>query len=122
MKPPGASYTYIAQDHPVIEMIAENAETLQVDLSDAELIDNQWYKISNSVAERCLCELENELVDNLPITNLNEFRATIHRMNGVDWADPEEVCDNIEQVSLRKRLMNTRRRFTAVVNMTYAFM
>ena len=121
MKPPGQSYTYVAHDHPVIEMIAENAETLQVNLDDAELIDGQWYKISNSVAERCLSELETELVDNLPITDMRDFRATIHRMDGVGWSSPEEVCDNVGQ-PLWPRLMDTKRRFTAVVNLTYAFM
>merc|ERR1712034_51722 len=110
----GAAYTYIAQDHPVIEMIAENAETLQVNLDDAELIDGQWYKIANHVAERCLSELESELVNNLPITDLSDFRSSIHRMGGRPWSSEEEICDNIDQESLRTRLMNTTRRFTAV--------
>jgi hypothetical protein len=123
MKPPGAAYTYIAHDHPVIEMIGENAETLQVNLDDAQLIDGQWYKISNSVAERCLSELENELVNNLPITDLNDFRATIHRMDGLSWGSKEEACDNLGGNSeLETRVMETTRRMSVVINLTYAFM
>ena len=75
-------------------MMTENQDVLQIDLEAAELIDNRWYKVSSTVTERCLTELENELVENLPILDLTEFNASIHRLYGRSWDDEEEVCDS----------------------------
>jgi len=121
MRPPGENYWYIDRSHPIVEMMNENAETLQINLAEQPLMDDRYYKIDSSVAERCLSELETELLDNLPVMNLTNWGASIHRVGGLDWGSTEEVCDNIDQRDLQHRLMNTKRRVTAVVQMDYAF-
>ena len=122
MEVPGENYVFVDKDHPIVEMMGENQDVLQIDLENAELIDDRWYKVSKTVTERCISELENELVDNLPVMNLNNFNATIHRLHGRSWDSEEEVCDNISQRDLRSRVMTTNRRCTAVVEMMYCFM
>jgi hypothetical protein len=122
MHVPGENYVFVDKKHPIVEMMGENQDVLQIDLANAELIDNRWYKVSKVVTERCLGELESELVENLPILDLSEFNASVHRLYGRDWDAEEEVCDNISQRDLRSRVMTTNRRATAVVQITYAFL
>jgi hypothetical protein len=122
MKVPGESYEFVDKNHPIVEMMAQNAETLQINLADAQLVDNRWYKVSSAVTERCISELETELVSNLPIVNLKDFNATIHRFYGRAWDDTDEVCDNVTQASTRSKLMGNDRRLTVVLQMQYCFM
>jgi len=122
MHVPGENYVFVDKQHPIVEMMSENQDVLQIDLESAELIDNRWYKVSSTVTERCLTELENELVENLPIMDLTSFNASIHRLYGRSWDDEEEVCDNISQRDLRSRVMTTNRRCSVVAEITYCFM
>ena len=122
MAVPGENYVFVDKNHPIVEMMGENQDVLQINLEDAELIDDRWFKVSKTVTERCLSELESELLENLPIVNLKDFGASIHRLHGRDWDAQEEVCDNISQRDLRSRVLTTNRRCTAVVEMSYCFM
>jgi hypothetical protein len=122
MAVPGENYVFVDKNHPIVEMMGENQDVLQINLEDAELIDDRWFKVSKTVTERCLSELETELLENLPIVNLKEFSASIHRHHGREWDAQEEVCDNISQRDLRSRVLTTNRRCTAVVEMSYCFM
>jgi len=122
MHVPGENYVFVDRQHPIIEMMSENQDVLQIDLASAQMIDNRWYKVSKTVTERCLSELESELVENLPIMDFSSFKASIHRLYGREWDDEAEVCDNISQRDLRSRVMTTNRRATAVVEITYCFM
>ena len=122
MAVPGENYVFVDKNHPIVDMMGENQDVLQINLDDAELIDERWFKVSKTVTERCLSELESELLENLPIVNLKDFGASIHRLHGRDWDAHEEVCDNISQRDLQSRVMTTNRRCTAVVEMVYAFM
>ena len=122
MRPPGQSYVYVDKSHPIIEMMNENKETLQINLGEEHLMDDQYYKVSSAVADRCLNELETELIDNLPVMDLSQWSASIHRIGGLPWSSREEVCDNLEgQRDLQRRMMATKRRLTAVVQLDYAF-
>ena len=103
-------------------MMQENQEQLQLDLANARLIDNRWFKVSKAVADRCLAELGDELDVNLPILDLSSFGATINRINGVAWDSEHEVCDNVANADTRSKIMDTQRRMSAVVEMSYSFM
>jgi len=122
MKVPGENYCFVDQHHPIVEMINENSEVLQIDMADAQLIDGRWLKVSQSVADRCLDNLETQLTDYLPVTDLTQFAATIHRMHGAEWISTDEVADNLTQASMIERMMTTNRRLTVCVQMTYSFM
>ena len=122
MKVPGENYCFVDQHHPIVEMMAENSETLQISMDDAELIDGRWIKVSQAIADRCIDNLENQLTDYLPVTDLTQFAATLHRMHGASWNDPTEVCDNITQEAIRARMMGQRRRCTICCEMTYSFL
>lgn len=121
MQVPGENYVFVDRQHPIVEMMSENQDVLQIDLGGADLIDNRWYKVSKTITERCLSELENELVTNLPMLNLNNFSASIHRLYGRQWDSEDEVCDNVVQPELKSRVMTANRRATAIIQLTYAF-
>ena len=95
---------------------------MQLDLANASLIDNRWYKVSKAVTDRCLSELGEELDGNLPILDLASFGATISRINGVSWDSEHEVCDNVANADTRSKIMDTQRRLSAVIEMSYSFM
>jgi hypothetical protein len=122
MEVPGENYQFVDKQHPIVEMMQENADTLQINLADAQLVDGRWYKVSKAVTERCLSELETELVSNLPIVDLRDFNATVSRFYGRDWDDADEVCDNVSKAATRSRLMAQDRRLTVVLQMQYCFM
>jgi hypothetical protein len=102
-------------------MMQENHETLHINLADAQLIDGRWYKTAKAVTERCLTELESELVNNLPITDLTKFSAEISRPYGLRWDDHAETCDNVTMANMKQKVMQAERRCTVHVEMTYAF-
>lgn len=124
MHVPHEDYVFVDHNHPIIEMIADNAKTLQIDLDDAELVDGRWYKVDNKVVETCLTELEEELINNLPIFDMTQFSAQITRPYNVDWDSEAEVCDKCpgNQQAIKNRLMTQEYHATIVIEMTYVFM
>jgi len=114
MHVPGENYVFVDQSHPIVEMMQENHETLHIDLNQAELIDGRWFKVAKPVTERCLNELESELVNNLPIYDLTKFNAEITRPYGLDWDAETEICDNITMPNMKSKVMQAERRCTVV--------
>jgi hypothetical protein len=124
MHVPHEDYVFVDQNHPIIDMIAENAKTLQIDLDSAELVDARWFKVDEKVVETCLNELETELINNLPIFDMTKFNAKICRPYDVNWESEAEVCDKCpaSQQSLKNRIMTQEYHCTVVLEMTYVFM
>ena len=122
MEVPGEQYVFVDQQHPIVEMMSENQDVLQVDLKNAKLIDSRWYKVSKAVTDRCLAELSDELDSNLPLLDFTKFSVQIERLGGTAWDSEEIVCDNVSADSMRNKIMDGRRRMNAVLEVTYSFM
>lgn len=123
MRVPGEDFVYVDKMHPLIDMIKENSDLLQIDLDEASLLENRWYKIEETVANRCLEDLERELILNLPLFNLTEFFATIARPYNVDFDDTREICDNLaSNRDLKNRVLNVENHLTVVLEISYFFM
>lgn len=116
----GENYVFVDHKHPIVEMMSENQDVLQIDLKNAELIDGRWYKVSKAVTERCLSELESELVENLPLLDLSKFSAEITRPYGKDWDDASGWGENVDAAT-QERVLNSQRNATVVLQLTYAF-
>ena len=93
---------------------------LQIDLKNADLIDGRWYKVSRAVTERCLSELESELVANLPLLDLSDFHAEIVRPYGKDWDDVTGWGEDVDAAT-QERVVGSSRSATVVMELTYAF-
>lgn len=118
---PNENYCYVDQRHPVIEMIKENKETLQLDIDDDDLVDERFFKVNSSVVENCIDRLKDELHDNLPLIDLTDFKVSIQRPYNCDWDDTSGPCDNVMSDSKRDMIMDATRRFSFILEMTYAF-
>ena len=101
--------------------MSENQSVLGLDLSQAQLVDNRWFKVEKTVSERCLQELGEELSNHLPIIDLSNFNVGIHRLHGANWDSESEVCDNVSNVDMRSKIMDGQRRASFVVEMSYSF-
>lgn len=119
---PGENYVLVDHQHPIVEMMAENAEVLSVDIGAAKLVDDRWYKVAKNVTDRCLKELGDELEGNLPIIDLSDFSVEIGRLHGNAWDSESEVCDNVSSPEMRAKIMDTNRRAQYIIEMSYAFM
>lgn len=119
---PGENYVLVDQQHPIVEMMNENQDVLNVDIGRAKLIDEKWYKVSKNVSDRCLKELGEELDGNLPIIDLSDFHVSIDRLHGAQWDSEAEVCDNITSSDIRAKCMDSTRRANYVIEMSYSFM
>ena len=101
--------------------MSENQAVLGIDLSQAQLVDNRWFKVEKTVSERCLEELGEELSNHLPIVDLSEFNVGINRLHGASWDSEAEVCDNVSSVDMRSKIMDGQRRASFVIEMSYSF-
>ena len=101
--------------------MSENQAVLGIDLSQAQLVDNRWFKVEKTVSERCLAELGEELSNHLPIVDLSNFQVGIHRLHGASWDSEAEVCDNVSSVDMRSKIMDGQRRASFVIEMSYSF-
>jgi len=119
---PGENFVFVDKQHPIVEMMIENQDTLQIDIPNAQLIDDRWYKVSKTVTDRCIAELENELVDHLPLLDLSSFNANITRLHGLEWDDDLEICDGIDREDYRQKVLDAPRRASVVMELTYSFM
>ena len=70
----------------------------RIDLKNADMIDGRWYKVSRAVTERCLSELETELVENLPLLDLTKFSAKLVRPYGASTILCERLCMNVSNL------------------------
>lgn len=121
MEVPDADYVFVDEKHPIVEMMSENQAVLGIDLSQAQLVDNRWFKVEKTVSERCLDELGEELSNHLPLVDLSDFKVGIHRLHGESWDSESEVCDNVSSVDMRSKIMDGQRRASFVIEMSYSF-
>ena len=72
------------------------------------------------MTERCLSELQDELLENLPLLDLSKFEANIVRPYGKDWDDATGWGENVDAAT-QERVLNSARTATVVLELTYAF-
>lgn len=116
---PSENYVFVDKNHPIVDMMVENSDVLQLDMNNAELIDGRWFKVSSQVTNECLNELENELLDNLPLLDLSNFGASIEKLYNAPWDDDSEI--NVANEAVRSRILDENRKLTAVVEVIYSF-
>ena len=124
---PGEDYVFVDSNHPIVEMLQVNSTVLQVDMSDAQLIDGRWYKVSQQVVEDCTKLLDQQLLQHLPIVNLEDFSVTIERANNESWDSVAQVADHVPVDSAAydqqlERIMTKTNTFQLVIEMEYGFM
>jgi len=130
----GQSYLFVSQSHPVVELLRDNAEHLNADISQQPLIDGEWYKITKQVMGTCCATLRTKVLNKVSTRDLNNFSVQIHRIGNKDWnnitahdelvsAISDEVMnkpDNQEEIALHlKGLMKRQYSWTARLELQY---
>ena len=81
----GQPYLFVSQSHPVIDLLRQNAEHLNADISQQPLIDGEWYKITKQVMGTCCATLRSKVLSKVSTRDLNNFSVQIHRIGNKDW-------------------------------------
>ena len=82
---PGEPYYYVDRNHVVLNVIAKNWEQLGINLPSERLREDKWVKVASSVVDKVVDELQNNVIDQLPFTNLANLKVMF-----------KSDCDNLE--------------------------
>ncbi len=84
---PDDSSTLVRDDSVIAQLMELNQEALNIDMSRSNKIDGRYYKVTNDVVEKCLEELDKNVLQKQPYVNLENFSATLVRADGRSWMD-----------------------------------
>ena len=119
---PDEPYKFVDHRHPVVAMMKENNESLQMDIGDCEVIDGRWIKVGTNAYEKCMQSLDKELVSNLPLINLSKFSVKVDRTGGLDWNSTEGLRDVSHKKDGTTKLLNKSNNMRALLEIRYRFM
>ena len=129
----GQQYLFVSQNHPVIELLRQNASHLNADISEQPLIDGEWYKITKQVMGTCCSTLRTKVLSKVSTRDLNNFSVQIHRIGNKDWntitandeiisAIPDHIINLNSEEAISTHIQNIMKRqysFTARIEMQY---
>ena len=129
----GQSYIFVSQHHPVVALLHQNAEHLNADISQQQLIDGEWYKITRQVMSTCCATLRSQVLSKVSSRDLNNFSVQIHRIGNKEWNDikandellsliPDHIMDSGDQVQISaavKGILKRQFSFTARMELQY---
>lgn len=84
---PGQPYIFVSQNHPVVELLRQNADLLSANIDEQPLIDGEWYKIARQVLSTCCQTLRNKVLSKVSTRDLNNFCVQLHRLGRTSWID-----------------------------------
>lgn len=124
---PGEDYVFVDCQHPIVEMLQVNESVLQVDMSEAQLIDGRWFKVATQVVTDCTKLLDQQLLQHLPIVDLANFEVSARRLGQHSWDATAIVSDNIladskSYDSQLERVMTKMNSLTMQIELKYGFM
>lgn len=82
----GQSYVFVNENHPVIELLRQNAALLNADIDSQQKIDGEWFKITKQVMGTCCQTLRHKVLSKVSSRDLNQFSVQIHRLGNKDWS------------------------------------
>jgi len=79
---PGENYYFVAKDHVVLDIIEKNWEALGQSVPHERVREGNWIKVSNTLVDKVLDELDSSVLKHMPLTDLDALKFNIK-------ADPE---------------------------------
>lgn len=127
LKVPDEDFVFVDMAHPIVEMLQVNQSVLQVDMSEAQLVDGRWYKVATQVVEDCTRLLDQQLLQHLPIIDLTQFEVCFERTGKMSWDSTSVIADSIPPAAqnydgLLERVMTKSNAVQLQIEMTYGFM
>jgi hypothetical protein len=84
----GASYYFVDLDHPAIQMLRTNEDTLGVHISPEPAAEGRWYKVDVDAFMFCVHNIRDNILQNTPSTfNLSHLTVRISKPDGGRWLD-----------------------------------
>jgi len=88
---PGEDYYYVAKDHVVLDIIERNWDALGQDVSSDRVREGNWIKVSTGLVNKVLDELNDKVLQHMPLTNINKLQFKIRAdPTLVDYLDDEQ--------------------------------
>ena len=90
---PGEDYYYVKKDHVVLDIIEKNWEALGSSVPHERVRDGSWIKVSNSLVDRVLDELDTSVLKHMPLTDLSTlgFHVKADQVLG-NMLEPDVPC------------------------------
>ena len=71
----GKDYCYVPENHVVVSIIKNNWEQLGINLQDETMREGEYMKINKSVVDNCINQLHDNVISQIPYTNLSDLGA-----------------------------------------------
>lgn len=118
---PNNDFCYIHRKNPIVKVINENSDALQLNLNSSDLVDENYFKVEKAIVEECAARLKSELETTFPIIHLdNTFEVKIQRTDGREWNDLSGLCDNLTNEKAIEKVLSITRSFVLILEITYA--
>lgn len=78
---PGENYYYVAKDHVVLDIIEKNWEALGQSVPHERVREGNWIKVSNTLVDKVLDELDSSVLKHMPLTDLDALTFNVKADN-----------------------------------------
>ncbi len=86
---PDEDVTLVHYKSVIANLIELNADNLNINMARADLVDGRFLKVDNDIVNKCLDELDKNVLQKQPYVNMEHFEATLVRADGRSWLDIE---------------------------------
>lgn len=83
---PSENYYYVDKSHVVMKVIGQNWDSLGINLQEEPLHDFKYYKLSSNLVDNVVAKLENDVLENIPFTDLTNFNVRFKTNPTSGWA------------------------------------
>ena len=74
---PGENYYFVDKNHVVLDIIEKNWEALGQSVPHERVREGNWIKVSNSLVDKVLEELDSSVLKHMPLTDLGDLKFTV---------------------------------------------
>ena len=83
---PAENYYYVDKDHVVMQVVAQNWDTLGINPGEEMLHENRYVKVAAPVVDSVVAQLKNTILTQMPFTNLNTAKFKFSSKPTREWA------------------------------------
>ena len=83
---PKENYYYVDKDHVVMQVVAQNWDTLGINPGEEMLHENRYVKVAAPVVDQVVAQLQNTILTQMPFTNLNTAKFKFSSKPTREWA------------------------------------
>ena len=89
---PGENYVYVPQDHVVCDIVKNNWDQLGVDIQSESAREGKFIKISKTIVDSCIQQLNDNVLSQIPYTSFRKLGARF-QANTEGSSNYKVVCE-----------------------------